>query len=75
MAGNTVLGCTCDYYQEQRPQDGCKHIQYVLNQDYKGCMRFVRIDDGRVIQELRRECKIRCDIENEREKQAFRGED
>lgn len=47
IIANTIIGCSCD-------DDGlCRHIQHVIEMDWKGCIEYNPIDDEERVSELR----------------------
>ncbi|TKX86732.1 hypothetical protein EXE43_06790 [Halorubrum sp. SS5] len=48
IVANTILGCNCD-------DDGlCKHIEHVIESDWRGCIEYHPIDDQKRVEELKR---------------------
>jgi hypothetical protein len=44
---NTVLACSCD-------DDGlCKHVEHVIESDWRGCIEYRPIDDTERVRELK----------------------
>ncbi len=47
---NTVFGCTCDYCVDK---GFCRHIEHVIESDWRGCTEYRPIDDAEHVRELK----------------------